>query len=164
MPFYPLHGHCQDQKSWCWLTIHAAARPPRFSQIEAPESRRLWTKFDPGRHEYANLGGLRGCGQSPAEVAGHKTERWPAHDAGHRSATPSHPRWQPPSPEQGGAAQRSSRPQQVRPAGRSVFPLSTKGTEISLSRDTPPQRGHATASPARTITSNVASQSRQRYS
>ncbi|MGD2040380.1 MAG: hypothetical protein PVH11_06110, partial [Anaerolineae bacterium] len=43
--------------------------------------------------------------------------------------------WHASPSEQGGWLQRSSRPQQVRPAGRAVRPLVTKGTDSSLSSE-----------------------------
>ena len=46
-----------------------------------------------------------------------------------------HPCWHAPPSEQGGAVQRSSRPQQVCPAGRAVCPLRTNGADDNLSSD-----------------------------
>lgn len=75
-----------------------------------------------------------------------------------------YPRRHSPPSEQGGVSHRSSRPQQVRPAGRTVCPLNMTGAESSLSNDELPQCGQVTVLLPRTSTSNVALQVRQRYS
>jgi len=69
-----------------------------------------------------------------------------------------------PPVEQGGVLHRSSRPQQVCPGVRAVFPLRTAGAEINLSSAAPPQWGQVTVWLSRTKISTVAPHTRQRYS
>ena len=65
---------------------------------------------------------------------------------------------------QGGVSQRSSLPQQVRPACRIVSPLNTNGAEINFFNEEPPQSGQVTGVPDRTSAAKVELQLRQRYS
>jgi hypothetical protein len=67
--------------------------------------------------------------------------------------------------EQGGVPHRSSRPQQVRPAGR-LWPIITCGTEKSFSSKALPQLGHTGEAfvPERTNTSTCSPQFLQSYS
>jgi hypothetical protein len=69
------------------------------------------------------------------------------------------------SVEQGGCSQRSSSPQQVRPAPRRSLLLSGAGVEICLSSHVAPQPGHAMVLPLlRTRASKCIPQPRQRNS